>query len=163
MPISRRFNPISVNWPVRAAITASHAAISRKSGSVDAKPGMDKETMLGFADINALAPRPSRSITPGRKFSITTSARATMSRAVCRPSSDFKSSVSARLPRDSMSKAGSRHLGPPGGSIRITSAPRSASIIPTKGPARYCPKSSTRIWERGRFFIGLVPIRQALC
>ena len=136
IPISWRFSPISVNWPVRAAITASQAATPASSGSVEAKPGSDSETIPGLAARSAMGPSPSRPMTPGRKLSITTSARATISSAVCRPASVFRSSVSARLPRESMAKAGSGQRGPPGGSIRMTSAPRSASIMPTIGPAR---------------------------
>ena len=48
IPISCRFNPISVNCPVRAAITASHAATPASSGSVEAKPGNDSDTRPGW-------------------------------------------------------------------------------------------------------------------
>jgi peptide/nickel transport system substrate-binding protein len=38
--------------------------------------------------------------------------------------------------------------------MRVASAPRSASIMPTSGPARYWPKSRTRIRERGQVAMG---------
>ena len=50
-----------------------------------------------------------------------------------------------RLPRFRTRAAGEDQTVPPGGSIRMTSAPKSASIIATAGPATYWPKSMTRI------------------
>ena len=84
-------------------------------------------------------------MTPGRKFSTTTSALSIRDRAVARSSGCFKPRVMLRLPRFQVALAGVCHFGPPGGSTRMTSAPWSASNIPARGPAMYCPKSITRM------------------
>ena len=48
-------------------------------------------------------------------------------------------------------------LSPPGGSTLITSAPRSARIIPHVGPITMCVNSTTRIPSSGRpFFSALL-------
>ena len=49
MPISRLLRPMSVNCPVRAAITASQAARPLRSGSVEANPGGESETKSELA------------------------------------------------------------------------------------------------------------------
>src|SRR5437763_4955213 len=70
-----------------------------------------------------------------------------------RPSLDFKLRTTLRLPRFTALKLGLsaptapgiwRVESPAGGSILITSAPRSASSIAQKGPAITCVASSTR-------------------
>src|SRR5579859_1082879 len=93
----------------------------------------------------ASGPRPRRSMTSGRKFSTTISALATSRSATERSAADFRSSTRLRLPRWSMALAACFQRGPPGGSTRTTSAPWSASMTASNGPARYWPKSSTRI------------------
>src|SRR6516225_8967850 len=49
-----------------------------------AKPGSEQKITRGWRSLVAREPSPSRSMTPGRKFSITTSAEATRSRAIAR-------------------------------------------------------------------------------
>ncbi len=92
-------------------------------------------------------------MTPGRKFSTTTSAVATSRRAASTPRGDLRSSTTLFLPAFNWPKlvlAPSRNGGrvrimsPSGASILITSAPRSASIRPQCGPAIVVVKSSTR-------------------
>src|SRR5271170_894899 len=92
-------------------------------------------------------------MTPGRKFSTTTSAVATSRRAASHPPGDFRSSTMLFLPAFNWPKlvlAPSRNGGrvrimsPSGASILITSAPRSASIRPQCGPAIVVVKSATR-------------------
>src|SRR5688572_6431876 len=87
---------------------------------------------------------PSLSMTPGRKFSITTSAVPMSLRAVSLSDSFSKSRTMPRLLRFHVALAGVFQRGPPGGSIRMTSAPWSPSSIAAMGPAMYCPKSITR-------------------
>src|SRR5437667_4991177 len=92
-------------------------------------------------------------MTPGRKFSTTTSAVATSRRATSTPRGDFKSRTMLFLPAFNCPKlvlapcrSGGRVriMSPSGASILTTSAPRSASIRPQCGPAIVVVKSSTR-------------------
>jgi len=101
-----------------------------------------------LASVIGTAPSPKRSITPGRKFSITTSAPAMNCRAVSRSASFFRSSAMLRLLRFQVALAGVFQRGPPGGSMRMTSAPWSPSSMAAMGPAMYWPKSMTRIPSR---------------
>src|SRR5688572_1535046 len=101
-----------------------------------------------FAAVMAAAPKPRRSITPGRKFSITTSAPAISCRAVSRSASFFRSRTMLRLLRFQVALAGVFQRGPPGGSTRTTSAPWSPSSMAAMGPAMYWPKSMTRTPSR---------------
>src|SRR5487761_114228 len=114
------------------------------------------------------------SIVPGRKFSIRKSALATSSRRTCCPSGCLRSSVMLFLLRATTGHqrdfpwAFSRphcRMGAPwvGGSTFTTSAPRSPSSWPQKGPARSVPSSITRRSERGPCLnsIPLAPIRRS--
>src|SRR5215212_10973001 len=103
-------------------------------------------------------------MTPGRKFSTTTSAVATSRRAAATASSRFKSSTTLFLPVLSwpkevlapLRKGGrDRIMSPSGDSILITSAPRSASSRVQCGPAIVVVKSTTRMPARASVFIGL--------
>src|SRR5258708_1522346 len=102
--------------------------------------------------------KPHRSIVPGLKFSMTTSLRAISSSAISRPSGFEISKVISRLPRAIVfHQSGESPLcgghsrrasGLPGFSALITSAPKSASSVPTNGPASIEPSSSTRTSPR---------------
>src|ERR1700722_18506935 len=78
------------------------------------------------------------------------------------PVSDVRSTQMLRLPRLRLAKYESptcREMSPPGGSILMTSAPRSASIIVAYGPANIWPISRIRMPARGpedRVFVGPV-------
>src|SRR5262249_29718178 len=94
----------------------------------------------------------SLSMTPGRKFSSTTSAPSTRSQKTARSVSALRSSVSPRLLRfhsmkgaDSPSMKGGapRIESPCGLSILMTSAPRSPSCMPQTGPDRCVVRSRT--------------------
>src|ERR1700693_1191695 len=93
---------------------------------------------------------------PGRKFSTITSHRPMRSSACAWPSGDWRSSTTLFLLRlkarkNPMPSPGRlRVLSPPGGSILITSAPRSARIIPQVGPITMCVNSITRMPSSGR-------------
>src|SRR4051812_22521609 len=105
-------------------------------------------------------PRPSRSSTPVRKFSTSTSARSTSPSSTSRSASSRRSRVTDSLLRlaerkyvDSRSPCGgSTKGGPqprvsspvPGASTLTTRAPRSPSIIVACGPARARVRSTTR-------------------
>jgi hypothetical protein len=107
----------------------------------------------GLRARSVSGPRPQDSIAPGRKFSISTSAslasRLTMSCA----SGVRKSRARLRLFRDctchqtevpSLSIRQTRSGSPaPGGSILITSAPKSARVLAANGPAISWPSSMT--------------------
>ncbi len=94
-------------------------------------------------------------MTPVEKFSTTTSAVATSSRATATPSGDFRFSAMLRLlrlvqmngapPPNAGTMGGyCRKSSPfPGASTLITSAPISARIIVANGPAMKCVKSTT--------------------
>src|SRR5277367_4078958 len=81
------------------------------------------------------------------------------------PVSDVRSTQMLRLPRLRLAKYESptcREMSPPGGSILMTSAPRSASIIVAYGPANMWPISRIRMPARGpedRVFVGPVTER----
>ena len=89
----------------------------------------------GLRFMSACGPTPSRSMTPGAKFSTTTSALADKSSSRSRPPSDLRFKVMNRLFELSMAKgrmappttARLRMFSPPGGSILITVAPARAS------------------------------------
>ena len=104
---------------------------------------------------------------PGRKFSITMSARSARRRTSATPSGSWRSMQIERLPRfaqrkyvDSPSTKGGPQLRvgspPPGRSTLTTSAPRSASIIEQYGPARMRERSRTRTPSSGG--IGIYPL-----
>src|SRR5579884_1209871 len=110
-------------------------------------------TSRGFTADSASQPRPQRSITPGRKFSISTSLLATSPRSSSCPRGLERSSVIASLLRPSTFhhspwpslrwpwvRAGS----PRGCSTLITSAPWSPRIRAAKGPAKSVATSRTR-------------------
>ena len=88
---------------------------------------------------------------PGRKFSSMTSRWPISSSAAAWPSGVSMSSTTLFLLRlnvrkKPMPRPGSlRVLSPPGGSTLITSAPRSARIIPQVGPMTMCVNSTTRM------------------
>src|ERR687890_2201376 len=118
-------------------------------------------TRPGLISLKSSYPRPHRSRVPGLKFSTTTSALAIRRRATSCPCSSLKFSVTDFLLRAMM---GHQRVRPslrwrpqtrmgsplPGGSILMTSAPKSARSWPQKGPASRLPISTTRTPSRGR-------------
>ncbi len=125
------------------------------SGPSCPKPLMLSTTSRGLRSCSTASGKPSRSSTPGRKFSSRTSARATSAPSTSRPSSDFRSSAMDSLFRlqdrkyvDSWPAPGApagsglTNGGPqprvsspdPGVSTLITRAPRSPSIMPGVRP-----------------------------
>src|SRR5258705_11265943 len=110
--------------------------------------------MFGFTRRRLSRSSASPRNTSGGRFATTTSAVATSLRTTSRPSALDGSSVIARLLRfmtrniapTSSSPTGATHRSPPPPrrSIRMTSAPRSASNAAQYGPAMYRPKSRTR-------------------
>src|SRR6185437_5511636 len=116
---------------------------------------MRSMTSLGLSACRRSQPRPQPSSVPGLKFSITTSASAASARTASWPSRSRRSAHTDRLLRDCTShhtevpSRSSLHLRSgsptPGGSTLITSAPKSASVLPANGPAMSCPSSSTLI------------------
>src|SRR5919206_4460562 len=118
-------------------------------------------TRPGLILLNSSYPRPHLSRVPGLKFSTTTSAPEMRRRANACPSSSRKLRVTDFLLRAMM---GHQRVRPslrclphsrmgsplPGGSILMTSAPKSARSWPQKGPASKLPISTTRTPSRGR-------------
>src|ERR1700680_3334395 len=98
-------------------------------------------TRRGFAFRQTSGPKPSRSITPGRNPSISTSAQANIQRAAARPSALRRFSATERLLRR-FTSAGSDFA--ECRSKVTTSAPRSASNWPTSGPGPMPLNSTTR-------------------
>ena len=123
------------------------------AGPVCPKPLMRSMISFGLAACRASQPKPQRSRVPGLKFSISTSASSASARTAAWPSGKRRSSATLRLLRDCTShhtlvpSRNSRHWrsgSPPcTGSILITSAPKSASVLPANGPAMSWPSSST--------------------
>src|SRR5229473_2614124 len=134
------------------------------SGPASPKPLIASRTRRGLSSASRSSPSPSRSITPGRKFSTSTSAQRTSASTNARSCGSFKSMATLRLPRltdkkyvlSAPSPAGTNG-GPqclvsspdPGRSTLITSAPRSPSSIAAYGPASTLASSSTCTPARG--------------
>src|SRR5258706_6009546 len=110
-------------------------------GPVCPQPVIRPYTRRGFALRQTSGPRPSRSITPGRNPSISTSAPASMQRTAARPSALHRSSATERLLRR-LTSAGSAFA--ERRSTVTTSAPRSAIHWPTSGPGPMPLNSMTR-------------------
>src|SRR3954451_5897860 len=113
----------------------------------------------GLSSCRCSHVKPSRSMTPGPKFSTTTSERSTSLRKISLPSSDFMLRVSDRLLQLSIvkysestsgrSRSWVRVTSPrPGCSILMTSAPIQASSCVQTGPACTCVMSTTRTPSR---------------
>src|SRR3954452_9418557 len=93
---------------------------------------------------------PSRSVTPGRKPSSSTSARSTSASTSSTPAGSLRSTATERRPRLSRSCSAAPVGGRARGrSIRSTSAPRSASSIAANGPGPIPASSTTRSPARG--------------
>jgi hypothetical protein len=91
-------SPVTANSPAAACTTVSYAGLDRH-GPVCPKPDIDAYTSRGLRAESASQPRPRRSITPGRKFSISTSARSASRSTTARSSDDLRSSAIDSLPR----------------------------------------------------------------
>src|SRR6056297_3502588 len=124
---------------------------------------MAQQIRRGFSLCRTPYPSPSRSITPGRKFSTSTSARATSRFSASFPRGSLRFSVIDFLPafcarklipipleESSGSAPRLRARSPrPTDSTLITSVPRCASWWQAKGPASTFVRSSTRTPESG--------------
>ena len=130
------FSQVGVCAAAAASTTHPHPAIPAR-GSSAPKPGSEHEISPGACGASDAWSRPWRAITPGRKFSTRTSAAVASRTAVARSPGAVRSSTTLRLPRCSTALPGCRQRGPPGGSTRSTSAPWSASISASSGPATY--------------------------
>src|SRR3954470_537004 len=118
-------------------------------------------TSMSFGLIldSASQARFQRSSAPGRKFSIMMCESRASRRTISWPSGVLRSQVTDFLFRDCTCHQSDvplrmrRHLRSgspsPGGSILITSAPKSASVLAQNGPAMRLPSSRTRIPLRG--------------
>src|ERR1044071_2840925 len=124
---------------------------------------------FGFSRESASQPRFHFSSAPGRKFSITMSQSRARRRAIAWPSACRRSSVIDFLLRDCTCHQSDTPLRitrqrrsgspSPGGSTLITSAPKSASVLPQNGPAISVPSSRTLMPFRGP--ISLLPLEEA--
>src|SRR6185369_11535481 len=122
--------------------------------------------MRGLSCASASWPRPRRSIAPGPRFSITTSAVFASAWNISRPRSDLRLRVTLFLFMFSMQKNVEstpgcslnpyRACSPVGGSILMTSAPSHASVSAQLGPASNCEQSRTRIPSSAVAIIGLL-------
>ena len=95
---------------------------------------------LGFSFNNISGPRPSFSITPGLKGSINTSAFKHNFLATSLPRKSCKSMATDLFPRARRSATKANFTL----SMRVTTAPKSASIIPAKGTGARPANSITR-------------------
>src|SRR3954469_7416739 len=108
---------------------------------------------------SASQPRFQRSSAPGRKFSIMMCERRARRRTISWPCGSRRSQVTDFLLRDCTCHQSEvpfrmrRHVRSaspsPGGSILITSAPKSPSVLAQNGPAMSEPSSRTRMPVRG--------------
>src|SRR3954471_7227574 len=120
---------------------------------------MRTSTSFGFSRDRTSQPSPHFSSAPGRKFSTTMCALRARRRTISWPSGRRRLQVTDFLLRDCTCHQSDvpfrmrRHLRrgspSPGGSILITSAPKSASVLAQNGPAMRLPSSSTRIPVKG--------------
>src|SRR5438105_1437135 len=118
-----------------------------RRGPVWPKPVSEQMTSRGNSADSAAGEHPSRSSTPGRKPSMSTSARAQSRRRTPGPSRALRSIAMLRLPRLSASDcSGSpRRRSPSATSSTLTiSAPRSASRSVAYGPGYRRVRSTTR-------------------
>ena len=140
------------SWPAKLAPEPPEPP-----GTFCPKDEIDTNTSDGLRARKAAAPILSRSITPARKPSSTTSAVSTRPRNCSSPDALLRSSATERLLRlnAANSPAKRRDGSPPSGrSTRITSAPRSASSIVAYGPGYCSARLSTRTPASGREAIG---------
>src|SRR6267143_6080997 len=118
-----------------------------RSGPVWPKPVSEQITRRGSSADSEAGEQPSRSRTPGRKPSMSTSAHAQSRRSAAGPSGAFRSRAMLRLPRFSASNcSGSpRRKSPSAASSTLTtSAPRSARSSVAYGPGYRRVRSTTR-------------------
>src|SRR5712691_5469079 len=95
-------------------------------------------------------------MTPGRKFSTTTSAELIRPRADARSAVLFKLRTIFCLLRCSVALATVFQNGPPGGSTWMISAPWSARSRAVRGPASHWPKSITLMPSRAPAMLHLL-------
>src|SRR5690606_18763861 len=136
------------------------------SGPSWPNPEIDRVTSRGLSSARRAVPNPSRSSTPGRKFSRSTSARRSSASSTSVPSGVLRSRAMDSLLRlqdrkyvatGSPPPSGRTNGGPqcrvssplPGVSTLMTRAPRPASIIPAGGPASARARATTRIPDSG--------------
>src|ERR1700733_944472 len=131
------------------------------------KPEIDSMIRRGLTADSRCQPHPSRSATPGRKFSMRMSHARTRSRNVGSAGSR-KSRLTDRLPQLSCAYSpelpstilpNAWEMSEPGRSIFTTSAPRSEGIRPESGPERARDRSSTRTPSSGRFVTFAISVR----
>ena len=126
-----------MSWPARSA-----------HGPVCPQPVIRACTRRGLRARHSSGPRPSRSATPGRYPSSSTSASSTRRWTTARPASALRST--AMLGRDRRRPpASASGFVSPGRSTRTTSAPSSASTIPANGVGPMPPSSTTRMPASG--------------
>jgi hypothetical protein len=109
-------------------------------------------TRREFLARQTSGPMPRRSITPGRKPSIRTSARSLSRKTISRPCGLLRLTPIERLPRLVTSNRGLLGVPRPLASVRstrTTSAPKSASSIAHMGPGPIPASSTTRMFLRG--------------
>src|SRR3954447_1722162 len=119
-----------MSWPAACA-----------SGPSWPQPVMRPNTSRGLRASTTSGPRPSRSITPGRKPSISASALASKSSTCAIAALSFRSSSTTLRPRTAT--AFKFFLAPTRSSV-TTSAPMSASIMQANGPGPMPANSTTR-------------------
>src|SRR6516162_2362395 len=113
------------------------------SGPSCPQPVIRPYTRRGLRAREASGPTPRRSATPGRKPSSNTSARSASRSAASLPSALLRSMATERRLRSNGSCGAGSAVLAAWRSIRTTSAPRSASIMPQNGPGPRPPSSST--------------------
>ena len=158
----------SVGGPSGSPVAAANPLIAsarvpkpgrRAYGPTWPNPVMRAITSRGLTACSSSGPSPQRSRVPGRKFSTSTSASASIRRRTAAPASCDRSRVTVRLlrpstfhhsPTPSLSgpcpRAGS---GRRGCSTFTTSAPKSARNAAASGPANSVAVSTTRIPSSG--------------
>ena len=99
--------PVTAMIPLIPCTTASYAGRCAH-GPVCPKPLTEQYTSRGLRSSSCSGPRPRRSMTPGRKFSTSTSARAASSAATARSAGSFRSRATDSLPRLTRAKYSER-------------------------------------------------------
>src|SRR5688572_15008488 len=135
----------SAAQPVKHCNSVPYATRSR-CGPLRPNPEAEAMTILGLISLRAGYPRPSRSMTPVEKFSITTSLRPISSRTSARARSSFRFRVMLRLPGFISCQEVSRweRSGRVRDSILMTSAPSAPRYLVQIGPAITQLKSTIR-------------------
>ena len=125
-------------------VQAAPSRARRASGPSEPQALIEQVTRRGRLGAARGRGEPSRSKAPGRRFSMSRSASSRGAEGVGARAACAGRARRSPCPVPAANRAGSARKGRPGRSTLVTSAPRSAKIVPASGAATYWPISTTR-------------------